>query len=93
MMSKVLSVLLVSLGFIALTTFNITIFIGGSQLTEAEMFENLCKNMPIFSTCHPSVATFFWICGIVLFSGTWILYKIVCVYYVINFIKERRSDK
>ena len=92
-LSNICAVFLVILGFIALTLFNLMLFESGSQLTEAEMFENLCKTMPVFSSCHQSVATFFLICGYVMFSGLWITYIVVMIWRFVNYIRERRSDK
>ena len=85
-MSKLKYVLYVILIFVTYAALCILMYFYCNRvvnLSEQELFDNLVAMMPIFSTCHVSIASFFAVVGWLLLLCMWIIYT-TCIIVIIS---------
>jgi hypothetical protein len=90
--SNILSVILVAIGFVALSTVLLFSTERILSMSEAELFENLIGTFRILEDFHPSVATCLALFSLTVLWTTWIVYLTFCIIISVRWFKEKRND-
>lgn len=84
----VFSAIIISLGFIILSGFNVLITLEICSLSEEELFANLTATFKIFEGFHSSVATFVAVFCLLCMWILWIVYLSCCITLLVRQLKE-----